>query len=87
MHLVLTSMKPSPPSRGAKYRVDNGTRKILPLLTNQTVTLYMRLRFSSPVVRTLCNIIVCGTGRRLYGRDANFSGRIGVFSTVSVGSV
>jgi len=42
MHLVLTSMRPSPLSRGAKYRVDNGTLKILPPLMNQTVKLFTR---------------------------------------------
>jgi hypothetical protein len=52
MHLVLTIMKPSPPSRGAKYRVDNGRRKILPFCMNQTVTLFMRFRSSSLVGKT-----------------------------------
>lgn len=63
MHLVLTSMKPSPPFSGVNYRVDNGKRKILPLRLNQTVTLFTRLRASSPVGRNLCNITFWRSGR------------------------
>lgn len=41
MHLTFTSSKPNSSYRGSKYRVNNGTRKILPLHMYQAMALFM----------------------------------------------
>jgi len=51
MYLVSTSINPNPPSRGAKYRVDDGARKILMVQMNHAMALIMRPSSSSPTAR------------------------------------
>lgn len=43
--------QPSPPTRDAKYRVDDGARKILPVHMNHAMALIMQRSSSSPTGR------------------------------------